>query len=63
VYINSSTGQMEATSTGHKQQSSRMGSMVAANGLLELPIKSDDVAMAMKGDSVPCIILGPLYQL
>lgn len=63
VFINSATGQMEATSTGHKQQSSRMASMVAANGLLELPIKSDDVAMVTKGDSVPCIILGPLYQL
>ncbi|KAI8343488.1 hypothetical protein BC941DRAFT_411547 [Chlamydoabsidia padenii] len=63
VYINSSTGHLEATSTGEKQQSSRMGSMIAANGLLELPVKTNDASMVLKGDHVQCLLLGSLYQL
>ncbi|CAO3586944.1 unnamed protein product [Absidia cylindrospora] len=63
VFVNSETGQLEATSTGKNQQSSRMISMIAANGLLQLPVKSVGVSMVKKGDDVPCIILGSLYQV
>ncbi|KAI8093409.1 MoaB/Mog domain-containing protein [Halteromyces radiatus] len=62
VYMNAEKGHLEALSTGQNQQSSRMISMVAANGLLQLPIKTDDLSMLKKDDIVECIILGPLYQ-
>ncbi|CAO3613802.1 unnamed protein product [Cunninghamella blakesleeana] len=53
---------LEATSTGN-QQSSRMISMLSANGLLQLPKKTDNQILLKKGDSVPCLILGSLYQM
>ncbi|CAO3644464.1 unnamed protein product [Cunninghamella echinulata] len=60
VYVNN--GSLEATSTGN-QQSSRMISMLSANGLLKLPKKTNDIIALKKGESVPCLILGSLYQM
>ncbi|KAI9302176.1 hypothetical protein BJ944DRAFT_124524 [Cunninghamella echinulata] len=60
VYVNN--GSLEATSTGN-QQSSRMISMLSANGLLKLPKKTNDIIALKKGESVSCLILGSLYQM
>lgn len=52
-------GLLVATSTG-KQQSSRMMSMVEANGLLQLPMRTPEETVLPKGTSVPCILIGNL---
>ncbi|KAI8641902.1 MoaB/Mog domain-containing protein [Parasitella parasitica] len=57
----SSQGNMIATSTG-KQQSSRMLSMVEANGLLQLPKRTPEHSEVVKGTTVPCILIGALVN-
>ncbi|KAI9478743.1 MAG: MoaB/Mog domain-containing protein [Benjaminiella poitrasii] len=52
-------GQLVAQSTG-KQQSSRMMSMVEANGLLQLPMKTSELTEIVEGTKVPCILIGNL---
>lgn len=54
-------GNMVATSTG-RQQSSRMLSMVEANGLLQLPMKTPELSQLAKGTTVPCILIGTLIN-
>ncbi|CAO0802647.1 unnamed protein product [Mucor circinelloides] len=54
-------GNMVAESTG-KQQSSRMLSMVEANGLLQLPMKTPELSQLAKGTTVPCILIGTLIN-
>lgn len=54
-------GNMIAESTG-KQQSSRMLSMVEANGLLQLPMKTPELPELVKGTTVPCILIGTLIN-
>ncbi|CEP13887.1 hypothetical protein [Parasitella parasitica] len=56
-----SQGSMIATSTG-KQQSSRMLSMVEANGLLQLPMRTPELPELAKGTTVPCILIGTLIN-
>ncbi|KAI9025021.1 MoaB/Mog domain-containing protein [Phycomyces nitens] len=58
VYVSGSD--IIAESTGN-QQSSRMLSLLAGNGLLELPARSDTLKKLKKGSIVKCIMLGPLY--
>lgn len=48
-----------AESTG-KQQSSRMMSMVEANGLLKLPMQTPELKELAKGTTVPCILIANL---
>lgn len=48
-----------AESTG-SQKSSRMLSMVEANGLLQLPMRTPNLSFLKKGTSVSCIIIGSL---
>lgn len=55
----SEQGKLEAESTGN-QQSSRMLSMVEANGLLKLPQRAPDLVQLEKGTTVPCILIGNL---
>lgn len=52
-------GNFVAESTG-KQQSSRMLSMVDANGLLKLPKSTPDVKEISKNQQVPCILIGAI---
>ncbi|KAL0072898.1 MoaB/Mog domain-containing protein [Phycomyces blakesleeanus] len=58
VFVSGS--ELIAESTGD-QQSSRLLSLLAGNGLLELPARSDSLAKLKKGAAVKCIMLGPLY--
>ena len=48
-----------AKTTG-KQQSSRMLSMLEANGLLQLPMRSSEQTVLRRGTSAPCILIGNL---
>lgn len=54
-------GLLVASSTG-KQQSSRMMSMIEANGLLQLPMRTPVINVLRKGSSVPCILIGSLTK-
>ncbi|KAL9546030.1 hypothetical protein MBANPS3_006865 [Mucor bainieri] len=54
-------GNMIAVSTG-QQQSSRMLSMVEANGLLQLPVRTPELTQLAKGTTVPCILIGTLIN-
>ncbi|KAI7870944.1 MoaB/Mog domain-containing protein [Spinellus fusiger] len=58
--VSVSTEGIIAESTGD-QQSSRMLSLLGANGLLELPAKTEALRVLKKGSLVNCIMLGPLY--
>jgi gephyrin len=58
--IVSPTEGLTATSTG-KQQSSRLLSMLEANGLLQLPQLTEDKKEMKAGEIVPCIVIGPLH--
>lgn len=51
-----------AESTGN-QMSSRMLSMVEANGLLQLPMRTPELPLLKKGTSVSCIMIGNLNRL
>ncbi|KAI8987723.1 hypothetical protein BDF20DRAFT_285905 [Mycotypha africana] len=61
VCVDSEDGTLTAQSTGN-QQSSRMLSMVNANGLLALPSKKPDLTVLTEGATVPCILIGPLVN-
>ncbi|CAO3702678.1 unnamed protein product [Rhizopus stolonifer] len=50
-----------AESTGN-QISSRMFSMAEANGLLQLPAKTPEVATLHKGTTVSCMLIGHLVS-
>ncbi|KAI8384612.1 MoaB/Mog domain-containing protein [Radiomyces spectabilis] len=60
VRVSISENGLVAESTG-KQQSSRMLSLSAANGLLQLPASSDHQSAIKKGETVSCLLLAPLY--
>ncbi|KAG0165198.1 hypothetical protein DFQ30_008843 [Apophysomyces sp. BC1015] len=57
VRVSISSNGFVAESTGN-QQSSRLLSLLAANGLLQLPPKSEDQKELKKGDTVQCILIG-----
>lgn len=61
VQVKIEHGGLVASSTGC-QQSSRMMSMVEANGLLQLPMRTPDISTLQKGLSVPCILIGSLTK-
>ncbi|GAA5800498.1 hypothetical protein HPULCUR_005929 [Helicostylum pulchrum] len=61
VFVHIENGNLMASSTGN-QQSSRLMSMVEANGLLQLPMRTPDISVLSKGLSVPCILIGGLTK-
>lgn len=61
VQVKIEHGGLVAYSTG-EQKSSRMMSMMDANGLLQLPMRTPDIAVLHKGLSVPCILIGSLTK-
>lgn len=61
VQVKIEHGELVATSTG-AQQSSRMLSLVEANGLLQLPMRTPEISILRKGTSVPCILIGSLTK-
>ncbi|KAG2210908.1 hypothetical protein INT47_000062 [Mucor saturninus] len=61
VQVRIDHGGLVATSTG-AQQSSRMLSLVEANGLLQLPMRTPEITLLRKGTSVPCILIGGLTK-
>lgn len=61
VQVRIEHGGLIAYSTG-SQQSSRMMSMMEANGLLQLPMRTPETSILQKGLSVPCILIGSLTK-
>lgn len=61
VHVKINEDGLVAQSTG-QQQSSRMLSMVEANGLLQLPMRTPHESLLKKGTFVPCILIGSLNK-